>query len=557
VTPGNSCPMSDGAAALLLMSENKAKELGLIPMAYIVSYAYEGCDPAFMGEGPIYAVPKALAKAGLRIEDIDFFELNEAFAAQALACQRQLNIPDEKLNVWGGAIALGHPLGATGSALTVKAMNILEETGKRYAAITMCVGEGQGGCLIIEKGKRKKESIETKKGIHKVAVIGGGAMGRGIAMLVAQKGTPVVVRELNSELAGKSLETVHRKLDEASKRGKLTMSADVVKRLITATDSFRDIKDADLVIEAVFEDMDVKKKIFAELDKVLPSNVIFASNTSSLSISELASVTSRPEKFIGMHFFNPPVTMPLVEMISGEKTLEETSLAVKAFSTDSLGKLVIRVKDCPLFFVNRVLMPDLNEATLLLTETKLTVEQIDSRASKFGWPMGPFTLLDYIGIDVAAEVAEIGYRGYGERAKPAPLMQRLVELGRFGQKNGIGFYAPKGQESLASIIDREYPNRASMDVEEGFRRMMLGVVNECFLCLEEGVSSADEMETGCLYGIGFPMALEGPLHWAESEGLENILADLKRFEKEYGMRFKPSKLLEKYVAEGMRIFEGW
>jgi acetyl-CoA acetyltransferase len=151
ITPKNSCPISDGAAAMLVMPESKAKELNLTPEAYIVSYAYAACDPAYMGEGPIYAVPKALNRAGLKIEEIDFWELNEAFAVQALACQRVLGIPDEKLNIWGGAIALGHPVGATGAYLTVKAIHILKEYQKRYAAITMCVGGGQGGCLIIER----------------------------------------------------------------------------------------------------------------------------------------------------------------------------------------------------------------------------------------------------------------------------------------------------------------------------------------------------------------------------------------------------------------------
>lgn len=151
VTPVNSCPMNDAAAALLITTEERATSLGLTPLAQIISYAYTGCDPALMGEGPIYAVPKALAKAGLRINDIDIFELNEAFAAQAIVCQRSLEIPGEKLNVCGGAIGLGHPLGATGAILTIKAMHILKEYQKRYAAITMCVGGGQGGCLIIER----------------------------------------------------------------------------------------------------------------------------------------------------------------------------------------------------------------------------------------------------------------------------------------------------------------------------------------------------------------------------------------------------------------------
>ena len=151
VTPTNACPMNDGAAAVLIMTEEKAIALGLTPLAYIVSYAYVGCNPVLMGEGPIYAVPKALKKAGLKMNDIDVFELNEAFACQAIVCQRQLDIPSEKLNLNGGAIALGHPLGATGMVMTIKAIHILNELKKRYAAITMCVGGGQGGCLIIER----------------------------------------------------------------------------------------------------------------------------------------------------------------------------------------------------------------------------------------------------------------------------------------------------------------------------------------------------------------------------------------------------------------------
>lgn len=157
VTPINACPISDGAASVLVMTEDKASELGITPEAYLVSYAYAALDPSFMGEGPIYAVPKALEKAGLKIEDIDFFEINEAFAAQAIPCQRVLGIPDEKLNVWGGAIALGHPVGATGMILTVKMIYILKHYQKRFGLITMCVGGGQGGALVIENYQGGKQ----------------------------------------------------------------------------------------------------------------------------------------------------------------------------------------------------------------------------------------------------------------------------------------------------------------------------------------------------------------------------------------------------------------
>ncbi len=151
VTPGNACPLNDGAASMLVMTKEKADELGLEPEAYIVGYAYAALDPAYMGEGPIYAVPKAFEKTGLTMDDIDFVELNEAFAAQSIPCMRALEIPEEKLNVWGGAIALGHPVGATGAILTVKLIHILKQLNGRYGLVTMCVGGGQGGALIIER----------------------------------------------------------------------------------------------------------------------------------------------------------------------------------------------------------------------------------------------------------------------------------------------------------------------------------------------------------------------------------------------------------------------
>ena len=163
--------------------------------------------------------------------------------------------------------------------------------------------------------------------------------------------------------------------------------------------------------------------------------------------------------------------------------------------------------------------------------------------------------MDYLGVDVCVEVAKILYAGYGERAKPAPLMDILVKLGRKGTKKGpAGFYVAdktKGFEPLNVIIDREFPNRQNLDLEEGYRRMMLGLVNEVFLCLEEGIATPEDIEKGCLNGIGFPYSKKGPIHWAESEGLNKILADLKRFEQQYGMRFKPAKLL----VQGKKIFE--
>ena len=244
--------------------------------------------------------------------------------------------------------------------------------------------------------------------IYKVAVIGGGAMGQGIVSLNARQGIPVVVKEINNDLAQKALEKVHKKFDSWVSKGKMLADhAEDRKMLVQCTSDFGDMTDVDLIIEAVFETMDVKKKVFKELDTILPEHVIFATNTSALSITEMATATNRPGKVAGLHFFNPATFMPLVEIISGEKTSKETIDLLEDFAKNSLGKVPIRVKECPGFLVNRLLMPYLNEAILLLSETTLPLEKIEEQVTNFGWPMGPYTLLDFLGMDVAAEVTKI------------------------------------------------------------------------------------------------------------------------------------------------------
>lgn len=397
--------------------------------------------------------------------------------------------------------------------------------------------------------------------IKKVAVIGGGTMGSGIAQHIAQKGVCVTVKEVDEERAGRCKDRICRQLDRVAQLGKISLSeADATKNRLSTTSSYEKIKDADLVIEAVFENIMTKKAVFEELNSVLPVDVVCATNSSSLSIDEIASATNRPDRFIGTHFFNPPVKAPLVELVRGHKTSDETFNVTKRFVQIVLGKTPILVKGCPGYLVNRLLLPYLNEAARLLTETRLTVSEIDFRANQFGWPMGPFKLLDYIGIDIAANVANILHNGYGERATPTGLMNRMVELGYIGNKTGIGFYnddTDSKVEDINMIINREFPDRVNLGVEEGFKRMMAGFCNEALMCLEEEIGTADVIETGSTLGIMFPMALQGPLHYAQDKyGFINLLADLQRFEGECGMRFKPTKILEQLVADDKKIFQG-
>ncbi len=399
--------------------------------------------------------------------------------------------------------------------------------------------------------------MSDERAIKKVLVVGGGKMGTALAVLIAQKGIGVVIKKTTKERAEKAEKDIDDELSRATQRGRiLPDAAGAAKKLITITSDYKNISDVDLVIETTFEDMQTKRRIFGELDKILPPDVIFATNTSALSITEIASATNRRDKIIGAHFFNPPTKMLLVELVPGKETSAQTLATIKRFAEHSLGKISIIVKECPGFLVNRLLMAYLNEAVLLLSETKLTVKDMDETAKKFGWPIGPFALLDYLGIDIAAKIAETIYAGYGERAKPAPLLEIFVKAGRLGRKTGCGFATnTKGPDGAEQIIDREFPKRAVLSPRDGFRRMMLCMANEAWRCVEEKISSPDDVETGCKYGIGFPDTFKGPLHWSEKEGLKNIRAELFALEKKFGIRFTPAKLLAEYAEQDKRLFE--
>lgn len=395
------------------------------------------------------------------------------------------------------------------------------------------------------------------KAIQKVVILGGGTMGADLAALMLQRRKLVVVKEVSKELAEKVKNNLYRRMDGWKQSGRISDSdTQTMKELLAVTDNYCDLQDEGLlVIEAVPENMELKQRIFVELEENLPQDAIFVSNTSSLPITQLAMNMKDKSRLLGLHFFNPPTKMPLVEIILSRYSSDEVVESVERFTKKTLQKTTIRVKDCPGFLVNRLLLPYLNEAVMLLTETDLTPEAIDAEAKKFGWPMGPFVLMDFLGIDVCAEVAKFMHVSYGERAEPAPLLKTLVKLNRLGVKTGnVGFY---GGAPLLNILDAEFPKRSgrSMTAAEGFQRMMMGMVNEAFHCLGEGVSSAQDIDTGSMLGIGFPMTYGGVLHWTEGQGLVKIISSLTDMMLSCGERFEPAHCLINYVTDKKRIFE--
>ncbi|MDP2736021.1 MAG: 3-hydroxyacyl-CoA dehydrogenase NAD-binding domain-containing protein, partial [bacterium] len=298
--------------------------------------------------------------------------------------------------------------------------------------------------------------------------------------------------------------------------------AEQLKMLCTVTGSYDDLSDVDLVIEAVPENPDLKRNIFQKLGELLPG-AILTSNTSSIPITSLSLGVKDPGRVAGMHFFNPPTKMPLVELISAEGTSVDTLEALEVFAGETLAKKAVRVKDRPGFLVNVLLGAYLTPAIRSLESTDVKPEAIDECARAFGWPMGPFVLLDMMGVDVVKEVVNIFFSAYGRRFTPSRLVDVLVSAGRLGVKSGAGFY---GSSPLEEILAREFPDRSEGDAERVFNRMMDSMVNEAVLALQDEVASANDIETGCLFGLGFPQAKGGPLHYADEVGAAKVAENL-------------------------------
>jgi 3-hydroxybutyryl-CoA dehydrogenase len=278
--------------------------------------------------------------------------------------------------------------------------------------------------------------------VKKVAVLGTGTMGLGIAQVFAQSGIQVVLYDIKQELVDKCIERIGKIIAKAQEKGQAPEGAkDFVLGNLKGTVDLKDCQDVDVVVESIVENMEIKKSVFKQLDEICKPETIFASNTSSLSITEMAAVTKRPQQVVGMHFFNPAQVMALVEVIPALQTSDATVEVIMELSK-KIGKKPIKVKEGPGFVVNRILVPAMNEACFILMEGLATPKDIDTAMRLgAGWPMGPFTLADMVGLDVALAVCNVFYNETGDpKYRPAPILKQYVRAGWYGRKSGRGFY---------------------------------------------------------------------------------------------------------------------
>jgi len=411
--------------------------------------------------------------------------------------------------------------------------------------------------LISEELKNDSFSKSTPKKIRETALVGVGIMGSGIAWAMNYKNLNVRLKVRSFESAAKTIQKIRKLYDRVLKRGRLTeREIDLKMDKITYTNKYQGFSNIDFLLEAVSEDTSLKIKVYSEFEEILNKDAIIATNTSSISISQLAHSLKNPQRFIGMHFFNPVNSMPLVEIIAGEKTSEETIATVVTLAK-KLGKTPIKIKDCAGFLVNRILLPYLKEAVLMFEEGE-DIENIDKILLEFGMPMGPFTLVDTVGVDTGASVATILYNAYGERMASSQLMQNMVEKKWFGKKTKIGFYDYTHAKSTHNKdISIFQTGKNHLKTDTILSRSLMIMINEATRCLEEGViDNARYLDMAMVMGTGFPAFRGGLMRYADTLGAKIILRTLENLASQYGERFAPSELIKEMAQKNDTFYGG-
>lgn len=416
--------------------------------------------------------------------------------------------------------------------------------------------------FMMEDVKRRNGVGGDEKGygVDHIGILGAGTMGGGIAYVAADKGIFVRLKDISTDAIAKGFEAARKIWDkQISKRHMNNYELNEKLGHISGGTDFAGFKQLDVVVEAIVENMDIKKKVIQETAQHLKEDCVFATNTSSLSVGEMAKAHPAPENFVGMHFFSPVHKMPLVEIIRGPLSGDKATATVFNLAK-KMGKIPVVVKDAPGFLVNRLLVPYMMEAAFYLQEGQ-SIEKVDALfVRRFGMPMGPFELMDSVGLDVCVKVSKIFKETLGERIELPEVLVKLAKTDRLGQKNGKGFYKyEKGRktevdQSVYADLGLQTPTNPLSD-DEIIGRAMYNMVNEAALVLleEKVVGTPSDLDLAMIMGTGFPPFRGGLLRWADKEGTEKIVDDLEIYATKYGARFKPTTPLRN-MAKTQRTF---
>ena len=411
-------------------------------------------------------------------------------------------------------------------------------------------------------------SLAEPRSVTNVGVLGAGVMGGGIAHLAASRGITSWMKDIEHEAVTGGLQHARGLFDKAVKRRRMSVrEAAQAMESISGGVEYHGLSGSDVVVEAIVEKMEVKKAVLAELEGHVSADCIIATNTSSLSVEEMASALSRPERFCGMHFFNPVHRMPLVEVIRAPATSDEAVATIYRLALD-LGKVPVVVGDGPGFLVNRILGPYLNEAGFLLSDGA-SIEMIDRVAKRFGMPMGPLRLVDEVGIDVSGHAGASLHQALGDRLTPAPALLELGRTGRLGKKGGLGFYRYEGgkDKGVDDSIYAELPSvptpgasSAGLIAEDDGedlirRRLVLAMINEAARILGDGVAaSAADVDIAMIMGTGFPPFRGGLLRFADTLHPRGLVDQLEQLAEVHGERFTPAPILVQLASEDQKLY---